>query len=113
GAYADIFWFNLFHEIGHLLLHGKKEKFIEFDNRDLRVVQEKEKEADLFASDKLISPEAYREFIEIGDFSRNAVVEFAKEQDIHPGIVEGRLCFDQKRSWSKPLGLRTRLKFAN
>jgi len=113
GAYADIFWFNLFHEIGHLLLHGKKEKFIEFDNRDLRIVQEKEKEADSFASNALIPPESYKQFVNEGDFSRKAVVGFAKDQGIHPGIVEGRLCFDQKRSWSKPLGFRLRLKFVD
>lgn len=113
GAYADIFWFNLFHEIGHLLLHGKKEKFIEFDNRDLRIVQEKEREADSFASNALIPAEAYKKFSNEGDFSRRAVAEFAKTQSVHPGIVEGRLCFDQKLSWSKPLGHRTRLKFAD
>jgi len=112
GAYADIFWFNLFHEIGHLLLHGKKEKFIEFDNRDLRFVKEKEKEADSFASNALIPIDSYKGFVDEGDFSRGAVERFAKRQRIHPGIVEGRLCFDEKRSWSKPLGFRTRLKFA-
>ena len=29
GAFSDIFWFTLFHEIGHLLLHGKKDIFLE------------------------------------------------------------------------------------
>lgn len=113
GAYADIFWFNLFHEIGHLLLHGKKEKFIEFDNRDLRAIQEKETDADTFATDQLIDRKAYEEFTKAGDFSRRAVTEFARAQGIHPGIVEGRLCFDSQISWSKPLGFRTRLQFAD
>lgn len=113
GAYADIFWFNLFHEIGHLILHGKKEKFIEFDNRKLSTVQKKEKEADFFATEALIRHKSYKEFIEAGDFSRGAVFEFAETEGIHPGIVEGRLCFDKKISWSKPLGFRTRLKFAD
>lgn len=111
GAYADIFWFNLFHEIGHLLRHGKKEKFIEFDNRDLRAVQQKEKEADEFASDELIPPKDYHEFVHAGVFSAKAVSEFAQKQGIDPGIVEGRLCFDKKLSWSEPLGFRTRLAF--
>ena len=113
GAYADIFWFNLFHEIGHLMLHGKKEKFIEFDNRNLSTVKEKEKEADAFATEALIPPKSYKEFIEAGDFSKGAVFEFAQTEGIHPGIVEGRLCFDEKLSWSKPLGFRARLKFAD
>jgi len=116
GAYADIFWFNLFHEIGHLLIHGKKEKFIEFDNRDLSTVQEKEKEADTFAGDELISSKSYGEFVRVGDFSRDAVSKFAKAEGIHPGIIEGRLCHDKtsnKISWSKPLGFRARLKFVD
>jgi len=115
GAYADMFWFNLFHEIGHLLLHGKKEKFIEFDDRNLSTVQEKEREADIFASDGLIPRKEYEEFIKTGDFSKIAVATFAKSEGIHPGIIEGRLCHEKattKISWSKPLGFRTRLKFA-
>ena len=43
------FWNTLFHEIGHILLHGKKDIFIEnvsYGNKDL----EKEKEANEFAS---------------------------------------------------------------
>lgn len=113
GAYADIFWFNLFHEIGHILLHGKKEKFIEFDNWDLRAVQSKEKEADNFSSNELIPRKSYTEFLDREDFSRSAVLGFAEKEGIDPGILEGRLCFDGKLSWSKPLGFRTRLKFTD
>lgn len=43
------FWNTLFHEIGHVLLHGKKDIFIEnvnYGDKDLG----KEKEADEFAS---------------------------------------------------------------
>jgi HTH-type transcriptional regulator / antitoxin HigA len=116
GAYADMFWFNLFHEIGHLLLHGKKEKFIEFDNRDLSTVQVKEKEADSFSRDELISPKSYEAFIKADDFSKKTIAKFAKAEGIHPGIVEGRLCHDEAAvgiSWNKPLGFRTRLKFSS
>lgn len=111
GAYADIFWFNLFHELGHILLHGKKEKFIEFDNRNLRTVQSKEKEADVFATNELIPLKSYKEFLDEDDFSGKAVLGFAQREGIDPGIVEGRLCFDRRLSWSKPLGFRTRLRF--
>jgi HTH-type transcriptional regulator/antitoxin HigA len=116
GAYADMFWFNLFHEIGHLLLHGKKEKFIEFNSQDLSTAQEKEHEADTFSGDQLITRKDYEIFIRTGDFSKAAVAKFAETQGIHPGIVEGRLCREkitEKVSWSKPLGFRTQLKFAN
>ncbi|MEQ1935001.1 MAG: HigA family addiction module antitoxin [Fimbriimonadaceae bacterium] len=78
GAYADIFWFNLFHEIGHLLLHGKKEKFIEFDNRKLSTVQQKEQEADAFAGNTLIPSDAFARFVQQGNLSRTFVAKFAQ-----------------------------------
>jgi Zn-dependent peptidase ImmA (M78 family) len=48
--YNDInnFWFTFFHEAGHILLHGKKDIFlekVEYSDKDLI----KEKEADEFA----------------------------------------------------------------
>lgn len=41
-------WFNFFHEVGHILLHGKKEIFLE-DTRLSGQDEAKEKEADHFA----------------------------------------------------------------
>lgn len=29
GSYIDIFWFSFFHEVGHILLHTKRELFLE------------------------------------------------------------------------------------
>ena len=29
GKFEDLLWFTFFHEAGHILLHGKKEVFIE------------------------------------------------------------------------------------
>lgn len=113
GAYADIFWFNFFHEIGHLILHGKKEKFIEFDKRSLSTVQDKEKEADEFATNELVDPKAYQQFVSRKNFSKEAIVSFAKQLNIHPGILAGRLCHDNLIDWSDVSGLRARLKFAN
>lgn len=45
------FWFNLFHEIGHILLHSKKECFIDLDGANS---SDTEKEADDFAQKHLI-----------------------------------------------------------
>lgn len=112
GAYADMFWFNLFHEVGHLVLHGKKDKFIEFDRRDLSTVQEKEREADEFATNGLIELKAYTQFVEMGDFSKTSITKFANSIGVHPGILAGRLCHDGLIRWVDVHGLRTRLKFA-
>jgi len=44
----DSFWFTFFHEVGHILLHGKKDIFLEkVDYSDKNL--EKEREADEFA----------------------------------------------------------------
>ena len=116
GAYADFFWFTLFHEIGHLLLHGKKNKFIEFKDQKLAMDREKEDEADAFARDALIPPKEFEIFINFGDFSAKSVASFAKNVGIDPGIVEGRLCREKishEVSWEKQLGFRTKLKFVD
>jgi hypothetical protein len=50
----DRFWFTFFHEAGHILLHGKKEVFLEnldYANKDLQ----KEQEADAFAEKWMVA----------------------------------------------------------
>ena len=111
-SWADIFWFNLYHEIGHLLLHGKKDKFIEFDNRELVTAKDKEDEADRFASDELIPEKKYAEFSK-HPLTTHGIIEFANSLDIHPGIVAGRLCHERKVKWDRVSSLRPRLKFAD
>ncbi|PKN52848.1 MAG: addiction module antidote protein, HigA family [Deltaproteobacteria bacterium HGW-Deltaproteobacteria-13] len=112
NAWADIFWFTLYHEIGHLILHGKKEKFIEYDDRDLVTAKEKENEADRFASDELIPEKSYTDFLK-KPLSFQGIIEFANSFGIHSGIVAGRLCHDGKVNWNKVSTLRSRLKFAD
>ena len=113
-SWADIFWFNLYHELGHLVLHGKKEKFIEFDKKELALSKDKEDEADKFASDELIMTKSYSQFIKNNPIiSTNSIIEFAKSLKIHPGIVAGRLCHDQKVNWNAVSSLRPRLELAN
>ena len=70
GAFADIFWFSLFHEIGHIVNGdiGKSVKFVD-DGSDC----DKEAAADLFARDMLLSPESYKNFIQKGDFTIEAI----------------------------------------
>ena len=55
----DSFWFTFFHEAGHILLHGKKDIFLEkvdYSDKDL----EKEREADEFASKWTLTNEGVR-----------------------------------------------------
>jgi HTH-type transcriptional regulator / antitoxin HigA len=88
----DIFWFSFFHEAGHVVLHGKKDIFLEQDQSD----NEKEREADAFASAQLLAEPQWRKFTIAGNFSEAAVTAFANEQGVSPGIVVGRLQHDKK-----------------
>lgn len=88
GSYADIFWFSLFHELGHIVngdVNGSV-RFIDYDeNADI------ETGANDFASTRLISPGAYKQFVENADFDLEAIKVFAASQNIRPYIVIGRL----------------------
>lgn len=70
GKSADIFWFSLFHEIGHILLHSKKDIFIDLETGDQDC--QKEKEANEFAV-KILIPEAEFETFKLkGSFKYEA-----------------------------------------
>jgi len=91
-------WFTFFHEIAHLILHGKDHDFV-VDNpsEDMtdKVIDpdmhKQEEEANRFSADTLIPPKALAEFIARRKFTNEAVLGFANEQGIGPGIVVGRL----------------------
>jgi len=89
GKWTDIFWFSLFHEIGHILLHPKK-TFIDKDQVPPEFARQ-EKKADAFAEESLIGAERLGEFTAEADFSRAAIEAFAGEIGISAGIVIGRL----------------------
>ena len=86
----DIFWFTFFHEIGHILLHGKKEIFIE-ENASIRINKEKESEADAFAEDILLSKSEEQQIIKVKEFSPKSIIDAAKKYHTHPSIIVGRL----------------------
>lgn len=104
GRWADMFWFYLLHELGHILLHSKQQVFIESDKVDF-IVQKLEDEADKFASKNLISSTKYEQFIEQGKFYQEEILQFAKKISVHPGIIVGRLQHDNKipPSWHNDL----------
>lgn len=91
----DIFWFSFFHEIGHLLLHGKKDIFlenIEYDDK----VQAKEKEADDFASKIVLSKEEEEEIVTKRAYSPLEIKRYAQKFGTHHSIIVGRLQYNKK-----------------
>lgn len=91
GKKDDIVWFTLFHEIGHILKHGKKEEFISFE---IESDESKEIEADNFASEQLLPEKIYNEFINCHTdkpISHSDIELFCEERRISKSILVGRL----------------------
>lgn len=105
GKRDDKFWFDFFHEAGHILLHGRKEKFIDSANGsygtssisyETMETKAQEGEADIFSSDFLINKKDFSKFVARKDFTKESVIDFSKKKNISPGIVVGQL---QKREY--------------
>lgn len=107
GSWADVFWFSLFHELGHILLHDRYTVILEDDDGDPSLAH-REAEADRFACETLIPPADYRRFLAVGDFMPPAIAAFAEAAGIDAGIVVGRLQHDGrlKHEWHNTLRTR-------
>lgn len=110
-GWEDVFWFSFFHEAGHVVLHRKKDVFVELNAKDQSIdpaEQELEKQADRFASRTLIPPPHDRRLVTL---TLAEVPAFARTLGIAPAIVVGRLQHDGALPWSKGNHHRRRLKF--
>ncbi|MBS2028787.1 MAG: HigA family addiction module antidote protein [Deltaproteobacteria bacterium] len=102
----DHFWFSLFHESAHVLLHPKSTTFIDVEEGGLNP---KEREADEFARNVLIPADVYQDFLDTRPLTEASVVAFAEELGIAPGIVVGRLQHDDVIDHSHFNRLKVRL----
>lgn len=84
----DHLWFTFFHEAGHILLHGKKELFLEGTNG---LDMDKEHEANTFAEHELIPAKKFSKFIADINYDKASIILFSKSIGISPGIVVGQL----------------------
>lgn len=103
----DHFWFTFFHEIGHVLRHGKKDVWIEENSAGN---DPREAEADQFSRDILIPPRDAKRLPALKTIAQ--VRDFADRIGIAPGIVVGRLQHDTRWLHSKGNQLKRRLEFA-
>jgi HTH-type transcriptional regulator / antitoxin HigA len=85
----DHLWFTFFHEIAHILRHGKTDVWIEATSSP---ENPREAEADTFACDTLIPRADAKELPDLA--SPEDVQVFANRIGIAPGIVVGRLQHD-------------------
>jgi len=112
GAWVDVFWFSVFHELGHLLLHGRRQVILKDDDADpaLRTLED---EADRFATDSLIAPRDYQRFVAAGDVSQASIQAFAAGVGIAAGMVVGRLRHNDHLRHDRCNELRTRFTWAS
>lgn len=113
GKREDRLWFSLFHELGHVLHHAKRDTFIDStrpddDEAELPPWSEPapesvliddgsrdsvlEQEADAFAGTELIPDEWRTRVLSLANASQ--VIELAQEIGVAPGIVAGRYQFE-------------------
>ena len=83
GKDADKYWFSLFHEIAHIVLGHL--------GKTSGTTEEEEHAADKWAANMLISEEAFKIFCDMKDYSKKAVVAYADNIGVAPGILVGRM----------------------
>ncbi len=90
---TDTFWLSVFHELGHIVNGdvGRRSDFLD-DGTD----ENREKAADLFADNQLISEPDYQVFINNQNLEIESIKSFAKSQNVMPYIVIGRLRRDKR-----------------
>lgn len=86
-SFSDIFWFTMFHEIGHLLNDDYKDEYIDYSFEE----NECEQKADLYAENALIDHNDYTKFFEKHEFDILTIKKFAQSQNVTPSIVIGRI----------------------
>jgi HTH-type transcriptional regulator/antitoxin HigA len=108
GRWADIFWYSLLHELGHILLHDKRQTFLENGEPTSESL---EHEANRFAANTLIPPRPYEEFVATGVLTAASIRKFGESIAIAPGIVVGRLQHEKRLAPNALNGLRPRWAF--
>ena len=113
--WEDIFWFSFFHEAGHVVLHRKKEVFLESGSRKSAAgadpaFERLEDEADRFASRTLI-PIVFERRLRRS--SLEGIEDLAQQIGVAPAIVVGRLQHDGLLPYNLGNHLRGRLELTD
>lgn len=104
----DQFWFSLFHEIGHLLMHYSAMPFLESKEME---IDSYEDEANSYAADVII-PSRHREEIYLLGRSKLSIIAFAKRIGVAPGLVVGQLQHEKLLEYNQMQHLKRRFKWA-
>ena len=93
----DRFWFDVFHEICHILRHGKKGRFVDFQGVDAD--DEKEQEANLFAEKYLIANfKDIERMLSLYEDYEKGIVAIARKIKRSPAILAGRIAHEEQKN---------------
>jgi HTH-type transcriptional regulator/antitoxin HigA len=99
----DNFAFTIMHELGHIYMHLTKSKYKDanffINNANMK---KEEFEADNYAQNNLIELDVWNDFYMSNEyFDDKTIIDFADKLNIHPGIVRGRICFENPEYYRK------------
>lgn len=86
----NAFWFTFYHELAHILKHGKKDIFLE-GLESIKPDKEKEQEADAFAFRMLLSEKERNELFKYPNLDRTVILQKSKKFKKHPGILVSQI----------------------
>ena len=82
----NAFWFTFYHELAHILYHGKKDIFID-GIESITPDKEKEDKADAFATRMLLPEKERNELFQYPNFNRDLILQLSQKFKKHPGII--------------------------
>ena len=89
----------MFHELGHILLHGNRKNIFFEDAKYFNQDTAQEKEADMFSSQWLLKNEEYQIILnEVKNANDpiKVIQQYAKKFETHPDIIIGRILHENK-----------------
>lgn len=104
----DQFWFSLFHEIGHLLMHYSAMPFLESKEMELDAY---ENEANAYAAEVIVPAENRDELHTLGS-AKQPIIAFSKKIGVAPGLVVGQLQHEKLLGYNRMQHLKRRFKWS-
>lgn len=108
GKRVGSFLFNLFHELCHLLKHGKRKSFYNFDDAThskaaAAALDREEAEADEFSRNILIPKDNWEAFTAVENYSPTCIKALARNLGIPSDVVLGRLQKEKRIPYANPI----------
>jgi HTH-type transcriptional regulator/antitoxin HigA len=96
---VDNFWFVLFHELAHVVLHLDSQRNIIFDDLDVKKPGIEE-EADKYALNAIIPDQIWKTSLARFSPSEITIKNQAKSLHIHPALIAGRIRWETSKYYS-------------